>query len=86
MSSKNVDLTVYDFSQSFYSNQYYQYLMFGLIQPDQYCDMIIDDLSNFMYILNAAYDADVDLTEEEPKVLREGGIPAEELLAFLREG
>lgn len=65
MSSKNVDLTVYDFSQSFYSNQYYQYLMFGLIQPDQYCDMIIDDLSNFMYILNAAYDADVDLTDEE---------------------
>ena len=28
----------------------------------------------------------VDLTEEEPKILREGGIPAEELLAFLREG
>ena len=28
----------------------------------------------------------LDLTEEEPKVLREGGIPAEELLAFLREG
>ena len=28
----------------------------------------------------------VDLTEEEPKILREGGIPAGELLAFLREG
>ena len=27
----------------------------------------------------------VDLTEEEPKVLREGGIPTEELLAFIRE-
>ena len=27
----------------------------------------------------------VDLTEEEPKILREGGIPAGELLAFLRE-
>lgn len=65
MSSKNVDMTVYDFSQSFYSNQYYQYYAFGLIQPDQYCDMIIDDLSNFIYILNAAYDADVDLTDEE---------------------
>ena len=69
MSSKNVDMTVYDFSQSYYSNQYYQYLMFGLIQPDQYCDMIIDDLSNFMYILNAAYDADVDLTSEEREEL-----------------
>ena len=28
----------------------------------------------------------LDLTEEEPKILREGGIPGEELLAFLREG
>ena len=27
----------------------------------------------------------VDLTEEEPKILREGGIPSGELLAFLRE-
>ena len=27
----------------------------------------------------------LDLTEEEPRVLREGGIPAAELLAFLRE-
>ena len=28
----------------------------------------------------------LDLTEEEPRVLREGGIPAGELLAFLNEG
>ena len=28
----------------------------------------------------------LDLTEEEPKVLREGGIPAGELLAFVKEG
>jgi len=28
----------------------------------------------------------LDLTEEEPKVLREGGIPARELLDFLKEG
>lgn len=28
----------------------------------------------------------LDLTEEEPKVLREGGIPAQELLDFLKEG
>lgn len=27
----------------------------------------------------------LDLTEEEPKVLREGGIPAQELLDFIRE-
>ena len=27
----------------------------------------------------------VDLTEDEPKILREGGIPSGELLAFLRE-
>ena len=27
----------------------------------------------------------LDLTEEEPKILREGGIPAQELLAFIRE-
>ena len=28
----------------------------------------------------------LDLTEEEPQVLREGGIPAGELLAFVKEG
>ena len=27
----------------------------------------------------------LDLTEEEPKILREGGIPAQELLDFIRE-
>ena len=65
MSSKNVDMTLYDFSQSYYNGQYYQYLLYGFIDPEQYCDMIIDDLSSFMCMLNAAYDSGLELTEEE---------------------
>ena len=65
MSSKHFDITLYDFGQAFYSSQYYMYLMYGLIQPDQYCDAVIDEVSNLLYILNAAVDSGCTLTDEE---------------------
>ena len=54
MTSKNVDMTMYDFGQSYRTNDYYQYAVYGLIAQDQYCEYVINDIMNFMYILNAA--------------------------------
>lgn len=71
MSSKNVDLTVYDFAQSYNSNEYYQYVGYGLISKEQYRDMIINELTNMIYLVNAAYDAGVELTDEEREQVEE---------------
>lgn len=65
MSSKNVDITMYDFLQSFYNNDYYQYFLYGLISKDDYLNMIANDMTTFMYIVNAAYDAGFELKGEE---------------------
>ncbi|MCR5610805.1 MAG: hypothetical protein K6F68_03125 [Clostridiales bacterium] len=65
MSSKNVDITMYDFLQSFNNNDYYQYYMYGLISQDDYLNMIVNDMSTFMYLVNAAYDEGFELTAEE---------------------
>ncbi len=65
MSSKHVDMTMYDFGQEFYSNRYYQYFLYGAMTADQYCDTIIEEVSNFVAILNAAEEAGVTLTEDE---------------------
>ena len=68
MSSKHVDMTMYDFGQEFYSNRYYQYFLYGAMTADQYCDTIIEEVSNFVAILNAAEEAGVTLTEEAESV------------------
>ena len=65
MTSKNVDITLYDFGQSYRSNDYYQYVTYGLIGAEDYCNYVIEDLSTFMYILNAAYDDGFELTADE---------------------
>ena len=65
MSSKHFDITLYDFGQAYYNSQYFQYLMYGLFTPDQYCDAVIGELTNYLYILNAAADDGVELTDEE---------------------
>lgn len=69
MSSKNVNMTMYDFGQEFYGSQYYAYFMYGMMDADQYVDAIVDELSNFMLILNAAEDAGVKLTAEEEQAI-----------------
>lgn len=71
MSSKNVEMTLYDFGEEYYGSQYYQYFLYGAMTADQYCDAIIEELSNFMYILNAAEDAGVTLTEDEEKEIED---------------
>lgn len=48
---------------------------------DEEIEGVVDGGSSAMGVASTV----VDLTEEEPKILREGGIPAEELLAFIRE-
>ncbi|MBO4562500.1 MAG: hypothetical protein J5772_02690 [Clostridia bacterium] len=65
MRSKNADLTLYDFGQGFYNSQFFMYYMYGLIDPGQFCDSVIEELSGFLYALNAAIDSGVELTDEE---------------------
>lgn len=65
MRSGDTELTLYDFSQAFYSNQYFQYLMYGMIDSAQYCDIVVQDLSTLIYIYNDAKANGVELTQEE---------------------
>ncbi|MBO4848720.1 MAG: hypothetical protein J5586_06165 [Clostridia bacterium] len=71
MRSKNVDLTLYDFGQGFYNSQYFQYYMYGLIDPGQFCDAVVEELSGLMYALNAAIDDGMKLTQEETDEISE---------------
>lgn len=71
MSSKNVDITLYDFGQSYRNDSYYQYVLMGYISQEDFCDMIVADFSNFMYILNAAYDDGFELTQDERDEIEE---------------
>ena len=65
MSSKHVDMTLFDFGQSYYNSQYYMYYMYGMMTSEQFVDAVIDEMSGFMRILNAAMDEGVELDEEE---------------------
>ena len=71
ITSPNLDYTLYDFRQSYYSNQYYMYMMYGMIGPAEYFDMVVDDSSSFIYVYNAAVDAGVTLDEQETADLDE---------------
>ena len=65
MKCNDVDITLYDFGQSYYGSQYFQYMMYGMIDPDQYCDMICDELSSVLYMFNEAKKNGIALTDEE---------------------
>jgi hypothetical protein len=65
MTSKHIDMTLFDFGQSFYNSQYYAYYMYGMIGADQFYDAVVDEMSGFMRILNAAIEEGVELDEEE---------------------
>lgn len=65
ISSPQLDYTLYDFRQSYYANQYYMYMMYGMISPADYFDMVVDDASTFLYVYNAAVDNGVKLDDEE---------------------
>ena len=65
LTSKNVDMTLYDFGQAFYNSQYFQYYMYGMMTPSQYCDAVIEELSNITYLLNAAIEEGVVLDDDE---------------------
>lgn len=65
ISSPNLDYTLYDFRQAYYSNQYYMYMMYGMISDQEYFDMVVEDASTFMYVYNAAVSEGVELNEEE---------------------
>ena len=67
LSSKHLDYTLYDFRNAYYSNQYYMYMMYGMISAEDYFNMIIEDASSVIYIYNAAIDAGVELNAEEQK-------------------
>lgn len=61
----DTEFMLYDFGQAFYSSQYLQYYMYGMVTPDQYCDMVIDELKGLMYMVAAAKDAGIELTQDE---------------------
>ncbi len=65
MRTEDVEITLYDFRQSFYGSQYYQYYYYGMMTAEAYCNAIIDEVSAFMYVYNAAIDAGIELTAEE---------------------
>lgn len=66
-SSKHLDYTLYDFRNAYYSNQYYMYMMYGMISAEDYFNMVIEDASSVVYIYNAAIEAGVELDAEEQK-------------------
>lgn len=65
MTSKHINMTLFDFGQSYYNSQYYVYYMYGMMSADQFYSAVIDEMSGFMRILNAAIDEGVELSEEE---------------------
>lgn len=65
MRSKNVEMTLYDFGQAFFNSQYYMYYMYGMMTPDQFCDSVIEETSDFMRIVNASIDDGIELTQED---------------------
>lgn len=65
MRSGDVEITLYDFGQSFYNSQYMQYYMYGMITADQLCDYTVEDLTHLIYLQRAAKDAGVELDENE---------------------
>lgn len=71
ISSPHLDYTLYDFRQSYYSNQYYMYLMYGLYSAADYFDIVVNDDTNFLYVYNAAIDAGVELDADEKADLEE---------------
>lgn len=70
LSTKNVDLTFYDFSQSYYNSQYYFYYAYGIFTAEQFYNSVLDEVKSFLYIVNAAYDAGIELTSEENEEIR----------------
>ena len=65
MRCDDVELNMYDFGQGFYNSQYIQYYMYGMMQPDQYCSMVIDELSTLIYLVSEAKANGLELTEDE---------------------
>lgn len=65
MRCNSVEMNMYDFGQGFYSSQYLQYLMYGMISADQYCNMVVDDLSTVLYLVNEAKQNGAELSEDE---------------------
>ncbi len=65
MSSNGNDITLYDFGQSYYNSRNYQYYMYGMISPEQFCDSVIEELSSLLYMLDAADESGIKLTDEE---------------------
>lgn len=65
MRCNGVEFNLYDFGQAFYNGRYMQYYMYGMMTPDQYCDTVIDELSGLMYMLCAAKDEGIEVTDEE---------------------
>lgn len=65
MRCRDVEMTLYDFGQAFYNSQYFQYYMYGMIQPSQYCDLVVQELSTLVYAINAAADKGIELSDEE---------------------
>ena len=73
--SPALDFTLYDFRQAYYSNQNYMYMMYGMLSPADYFDIVVDDAKNFLYVYNAAVENGVELDSDEllevtPKSLR----------------
>lgn len=67
----DVEFNLYDYGQAFYNGTYIQYYMYGLMTPDQYCDSVIEELSGLMYMIRAAKDNGVTVTDEEKAEIAE---------------
>ena len=61
----DVELNMYDYGQGFYSSQYLQYYMYGMMSSEQYYNMIIDELSTLIYLVSEAKANGMELTESE---------------------
>ncbi|MCR5809664.1 MAG: hypothetical protein K6G56_08945 [Clostridiales bacterium] len=87
MTSKHIDITLFDFGQSYYNGKYLQYYMYGLMSADQYCDSVIEEVSSFMRAVNAAIDAGTELNaEEEAELEEEYNAQLDSLIARYSEG
>lgn len=65
LTSKHVEMTLYDFGQQYYNSQYLQYYMYGMMSSDDFFEAVKNELSSFAYLINAAVDDGIELTEEE---------------------
>lgn len=61
----DTEITMYDYGQAFYSSQYLQYYMYGMMTTEQYYNMVLDELSTLVYLVNEAKANGVELTEDE---------------------